>query len=363
MEIRPTTLRTEPAAPFSPTRVVASAAAVRAPGDALALSTGPKQQLPFSPDKFWLGANLPWLSYGLDFGANAWQKEGGLATPKQAAKLDAELAKLAAAGVNNVRWFMLTDGRAGLLFAADGTPLGVDKHLFADIDAAIAAARKHGVKITFSLLDFHWGHPKKISGGVQVGGHADVLSDPVKRQALIDHVLTPIFKRYAHEPAIESWEIMNEPEWITRGLGNWKPWQDGVWPWDMRTFLKDATAAAHTVADQPVTVGSASARTLSLVKGLGLDYYQAHWYDWFDKGSRLDRPVEDLKLDKPLVLGEFPSKGSKKEPGAILEIAKKNGYAGAFAWSVGATDSASNGPAVIAAHQAFEKAHSEPPAP
>lgn len=357
MDMRPLTPRTEPAGLQPAARSMATVVAQAAANvDTVALSASVKPGLPFSPGKFWLGANLPWINYGGDFGANAWQKDGGLATPEKQQKLDATLAKLAAAGVTNVRWFMLTDGRAGIRFGQDGTPLGPDAHLFADIDAALASARKHGIKITFSLLDFHWGHPAQHKGGVQIGGRAEVIADPAKRKALIDKVFTPLFQRYGKDPAIETWEIMNEPEWITRGIGTWVPWK-GVWPWDMRDFLREATAAAHRHADQPVTVGSASARTLGLVKGIGLDYYQAHWYDWFDKGSRLNRPVAEWKLDKPLVLGEFPSKGSKRQPGDILETAKQAGYAGAFAWSVGATDTASNGAAVIAANQAFAKAN------
>lgn len=356
MDFPPVTNRQEPTVTPPTSRPPASAVATSLVGDTVALSASVKPALPFGKDQFWLGANLPWVSYGLDFGANAWQPKGGLATPEGQAKVEAAFAKLSAAGVSHTRWFMLTDGRAGIRFGQDGTPLGLDDKIFGDVDAALAAARKHGIKITFSLIDFHWGHPVKHEGGVQIGGHADVISEPAKRTALIDKVFTPLFQRYGKDPNIETWEIINEPEWITFGQGNWKPWQ-GVWKSDMRAFIGEATAAAHKHATQPVTVGSASARTLGLVKGLGLDYYQAHWYDWFDKGSPLAKPVKDLKLDKPLVLGEFPSKGSKKEPGAILDIAKQAGYSGGFAWSAGATDSASDGAKVLASHQAFEQAN------
>jgi hypothetical protein len=86
-------------------------------------------------------------------------------------------------------------------------------------------------------------------------------------------------------------------------------------------------------------VGSASTRYLGLVQGLGLDVYQAHWYDHFEAVAPLaKRP----SLDRPLILGEFPTKGSKKDVATILDTARKAGYVGAMPWSVGATDDATD---------------------
>lgn len=357
MEIGPKT-RFVSASPASPQPGAAGVASPGMAGDAATLSKA-APRLPFAPGQFFLGANLPWINYGQDFGANAWQTKGGLATPERQAQLDQALGKLAAAGVTHTRWFMLCNGSAGVKFAADGTPTGLDPFVFKDLDTAIAAAKKHGIQITFSLLDFGWGKEGKMVGGVQTGGHADVLADPAKRKALVDKVLTPILQRYGQEPTVEAWEVMNEPEWIVRGMGSllsWTPWR-GVSKSDMRAFLKDGVDAIHRYATQPATVGSASARTLGLVQGLGLDFYQAHWYDWMDRGSKLDQQVKGLKLDKPLILGEFPAKGSKKSPDDILSIAHQDGYAGAFAWSYNATDEFSDGKAVVDASHRFIQAH------
>ena len=40
---------------------------------------------PAAARPFQVGANLPWLQYGGDFGANAWSPRGGLARPERAA--------------------------------------------------------------------------------------------------------------------------------------------------------------------------------------------------------------------------------------------------------------------------------------
>ena len=41
----------------------------------------------FGWPEFFVGANLPWLHYGIDFGANAWRLKGGVAEPDQRSEL------------------------------------------------------------------------------------------------------------------------------------------------------------------------------------------------------------------------------------------------------------------------------------
>lgn len=97
----------------------------------------------------------------------------------------------------------------------------------------------------------------------------------------------------------------------------------------------------HGHTRHQVTVGSACTAWLALVSGLGLDFYQAHWYDSVEKRSPLARPVASLSLDRPLILGEYPTKGSARSAEAILATAIDCGYSGALAWSLLAGDDAS----------------------
>lgn len=294
---------------------------------------------------FPVGANLPWIAYG-DFGANAWQPTGGVhARPDD---LSRGLDQVARAGVRRIRWFMLCDGRAGILFGSDGAPLGLDEWFFTDVDAAIDAAGDRDIEIMFVLFDFLWCAPVRSAAGVQLGGRGDVLRDASKRAALLDRVLTPIFEHYGRNPHVFAWDIMNEPEWATCGLGA-RPRRSCVSVAAMREFVRDTAALVHRHTGQDVTVGSASAHWLETWQGLGLDFYQTHWYAHLESRSPLATPVARLGLDRPVVLGEFPSRVAPAELRRILDTARAAGYSSAFVWSVLAGDSATDFAAAQAA--------------
>jgi hypothetical protein len=89
-----------------------------------------------------------------------------------------------------------------------------------------------------------------------------------------------------------------------------------------------------------VTVGLARAAGLDLTRGLGLDFYQVHWYERFGWNALAD-PVDALELDRPVLLGEFPGRATNSTPGAIVAAARGAGYCGALVWSVLSEDDAS----------------------
>ena len=290
-----------------------------------------------SVEPFFVGVNLPWLSYGGDFGANAWQPEGGVARPALRPRVDEVLARLADSGLSTVRWWLLGDGRAGLRFDVDGRPLGVDDFFFADVDAGFEAAVRRGLRLIPVLIDFLWFDPARVVDGVQTGGRAGLITRPESRWRLHDTVFTRIFERYRKHPAVYAWDLMNEPEWATRGLGTILPGR-GIPQDDMEVFLKELVALGHDWGAQPLTVGLASTTSLPLVRKLGLDFYQVHWYDSVEARSPLRRPVSKLRLDRPVLLGEFPTRGSAIAPGEVLHAARAAGYAGGLAWSRMAED-------------------------
>ena len=296
-------------------------------------------------DRFVVGANLPWIGYGTDIGASAWFPTGGLsAQPAALDLLDRTFAALAGDGVSVVRTFLLCDARSGVQFDGDGVPTGLDPSVFPDIDALLAAARRHDIQLMPVLLDFHLCTSPRIVDDVQLGGRSRLLADPDARLALVDLVLRPIVERYGHDESIVAWDVMNEPEWcLARGL---LARRTGVAFALLQDFLGQAIRCVRASARQPVTIGCAGTTRLDLVRPLGLDFYQVHWYEHFGWAA-LEQPVADLGLgDRPVILGEFP--GRSRFVVDVLDAARRAGYAGALVWSVLAGDDQSAYPADLA---------------
>ena len=286
-----------------------------------------------APDTFALGANLPWVGYGTDFGANAWSPSGGLAAkPDRLARLNDTFARLSDDGISLVRVFLLCDVRAGVRFDRDGLPIGLDDALFADIDVLLESARRHAVRIIPALFDFHLCSPAKVIDGVQVGGRSHLVTTSEGRSALVESVLAPVARRYGNDEAIAAWDVMNEPEWCLR-LASSRHTRDPFGP--LQTFLERAVRCVRAHAMQPVTVGCAGTWQLDLVRPLGLDFYQVHWYERFG-WSKLAQPVTSFALDRPVLLGEFS--GRTPRLARVLDTARRAGYRGAFVWSVLADD-------------------------
>jgi hypothetical protein len=279
-----------------------------------------------------MGANLPWLRYGGDFGANAWNPAGGVAAAGRRDELRRHLRELKARGVVVIRWFLFCDGRAGIRFTPAGNPLSADERLFADMDAALEALAGEGLQAIFVLLDFLWFDEAKEVNGVQLGGRSRIVTLPHRQQRFLRRVLRPLFERYGRSPAILAWDIVNEAEWATRG------WGGGIIGPSvsfsaMRRFIKRVTRLVHRHTRHLATVGLGNAAGLPLVRGLGLDFYQVHWYDRWQEMAPLEQPVQDLDVDRPILLGEFPTKGASRPPLAIVAAAQRSGYCGALGWS------------------------------
>jgi hypothetical protein len=286
------------------------------------------------------GANLPWLRYGGDFGANAWDSNGGMGQAQHREALRRHFLELEGRGLHAIRWFLLCDGRAGIRFSAAGTPIGPDPFLYRDIDAALETAAAAGLMIIFVLLDFLWFGKAARINGVQVRGRDATVTGAYKQRALRRRVIRPILKRYGHSPIILAWDIVNEPEWVTHGCGSIL--SGGAVPFlTMRRFIRKTVRLVHRCTGQLATVGLANAAGLPLVRDVGLDFYQVHWYDRWESLAPLERPVPDLDLDRPLLLGEFPTRNSSRSPDSIVAAARSSGYCGALGWSVLGSDRSS----------------------
>lgn len=309
------------------------------PGPARAASAGPGR--PFCAGRpFVCGVNLPWLTYGCDFGRSAWRPAGGVSEPATRAALRGQLGRLAGRGIDLVRWFVLCDGRSGVRVAADGTPAGVDDRVPADIDAALEELDRAGMRAIFVLLDFLLAASPRADTGVQLGGRRNWLADAGGRARLVDLVLRPIVERCGRTAPVAAWDVLNEPEWITRGYA-WHGAARRVPRRQMRRFFADAVAMIHASSTFPATVGLASAAGLGLVREADLDLFQVHWYDRVALRWPLETPAAHYGLDRPLLLGEYPTRGSRRTAGDIVDTVRRAGFAGALAWSALSRDPAS----------------------
>jgi hypothetical protein len=234
----------------------------------------------------------------------------------------------------------LCDGRSGIRVSADGATAGIDDAVLADVDAALEELDRAGMQAVLVLLDFLLAASARHEAGVQMGGRRRWIADDDERARLVDLVLRPLVERHGRDAPVAAWDVLNEPEWMTRGWGR----HDAVIRVSrrqVRRFLAESAAMVRASSPFPVTVGLASAGGLELVRNLGLDVYQVHWYDRDELRWPLQTPVARYGLDRPVLLGEYPTRGSRRTAGDIVETAQRAGYAGALAWSALARDAAS----------------------
>jgi hypothetical protein len=303
------------------------------------------------------GANYPWVNYGWDFGATAWGHRG-VADPASRAKVASDFAYLHSRGVKVVRWFLMADGKAAPLVDSKGMVTGFDYWFYPDMDAALDIAKANGIKIIFVLFDFSLVDTPSVVNGVQSGGRANFFSDDAVAKSLMDNALLPMFKRYGSNSSIFAWEIMNEPEMRLDQLVN--VYGKRIINYDRFCALaKQIVSAVHSSTSQMVTIGSFSSIGLSQWKGLGLDFYEFHYYEYMSK-YLIPYPVKasSLGLDKPCILGEFQTKGGSRYVEAYMQDSLDNGLAGAFPWSMNASDSYSDfTPWVADRYLAWAQAH------
>lgn len=291
----------------------------------------------FDGKDFCIGANFPWLpgGYGWDIGAHdSWGSRFNEKT------VDETFARLAARKLTVVRWFLYCDGRANPKFdSAAGRFKHPDARFMADFDKIMKLAEKHGVKIVWSFLDFHWF--KKDSANF--AAYSKIASDPALQKDFIDKAVMPIVEKYASSPAIYAWEIINEPEWITSNVA--APGAPGtISVAELRALVANCAAAIRSASAKPITVGAAKPQWMRLYVGTGINMFQAHYYD---KGSKIPKSAfsatefkKKYKLDSstPVILGEFASKGSRFTIGQYINMAKDAGYDGAWVWGYHSTD-------------------------
>lgn len=302
---------------------------------------GPGSRIPWQNGRWFLhGANVPWFNWGCDFGCGA---QGGVSDPAVRAHLDPAFRQARASGVRVLRWWLFPGDPWQVTRDEDGTPRAITPAVYPDLDAALRLAEAHDLYYEFTLF----------SGPAQLPAswlwHAD------QRQRLAE-VLGTLFGRYRGHPRILAWDVVNEPEWDI--------WARRVSWQEVAALVRSVAQAAHTHGTAYVTVGAARLDGLALWTGLGLDFYQVHWYDAMTHPGHCARCTDYATLqtthglDGPLIIGEFYA-GPDTDALARFQDFYDKGYAGALAWSLFAERTNDRMPIDLGAAAAFARAVAE----
>ena len=293
------------------------------------------------------GINYPWTvfegraNYGCDFGHNRWDSHTGVSANAQ--EVRADFAKMSAAHLEVARWFLFTDGRAGITRTPDGEIAGLDSLFFTDMDAALDIAASSGMRICFVLIDFLW------------------FDDPARRLALLDRqgdsafldrVLDPFLDRYGRSAAIHSFDLINEPDWVMVELATDR--RRAAWPLErLRSLAGEMVKRIRARSNAAITLGGGR---VSAVREwddpvYDLDFIQVHSYPDVRYPRRDDtvfgKTAADFKLSKPLLIGECPSHPHVHPADHLspaytladyLALAREGGYFGVWPWSFKGTD-------------------------
>lgn len=310
---------------------------------------GPGSTIPWNGGNWYLyGADYPWYNYATDFGSGGWGKYTDWTA------INSAFSTMNAEGARIQRWWVFGDGRYDPKFNADGTVSGLDSQFFTDLDTALQTADADNQYLLLCVIDNSmWANANTVSG-VQLGGHAAIITDSTVQQSYLTNALQPLLQHIAASPyksRVLGYDIVNEPEGQIAGYWG----GDANLPISqVQTFVANCASYIHAYGGGGyATVGSAMPDWTSLWSGLGLDFYQLHYYPWMDNGGPAGSGLPayaSLALDRPCIVGEFATVdanytiGSTKAQSAqwYLDTIYNYGYAGAIAWSNNASDSATD---------------------
>ena len=301
--------------------------------------------------RFMYGTNYAWGSFGADFGGVAsWGYAGPSGNP---GPFSDAMARMKASGVSVIRWWMfprfLTDT---IQWDSDGGPSGISQPLVADVEKALELAAANDVYLMLTPFSFDNFRPTTTEYGVYSRSLKPMVVDANLRQKLIQNVMGPIADAIAkspHRDRMIAWDLINEPEWAMTGPSltgdDAFPAQGGldlVTHAEMETFLRELGDTLRTRSGAMISVGGAAIKWARAWTRLGLDFYQLHYYDWVYENY----PYQTATLaayglgGKPVVMGEFPSKGLSAMGGhparssaEFSQDLKNQGYAGALSWA------------------------------
>jgi hypothetical protein len=211
---------------------------------------------------------------------------------------------------------------------------------------AAEAARARGIRLYPVFSSFDLGRK----------GFKEVVADPGVRQSFIENAVRPILQAAGKSRVIFAWDIINEPEWLVSKEDGGDPnreLSDGsVSLAELRAYIEAMAQEVHASAEQPVSVGSAGIKwcgwQYDFYSGLGLDFFDAHYYDWMTPWFDITvTPKAQLAKKHPeygakaMIIGEsipqpetqYTGKDKPKDHTRFLHDIRAMGYAGYLPWA------------------------------
>ena len=294
----------------------------------MALAAGVPGHAQFINGAFIKGANLAWL----DGAYNTWialdPTETGWGCAYNSAHMNQYLADMHNMGITVVR-IWINEGDMGCTIDGSDNVTGVTSLCWANLDNCVQLAGNNGVKLYVTLNN----------------GRSDWLDNPSQANAYKNNALIPLIQRYKGNGNIFAIDLMNEIDGVVGGsegdYGSGPTWAQA------QAYISNFASAVHS-ADSGRKVSCSTGwhqwNNLSYFKGLGLDFYDFHYYG--------DTPAfpsaASLGMDKPIYIGEC-GQGTQSRNDSIqntceadaLSSASSQGYAGLEIWAYdypGSTD-------------------------
>jgi len=318
--------------------------------------------LPSGKKIFVSGMNLAWINYGRDFADE----------PLDTNEYKYALQNIRVAGGNTARIWVYPNGAFAPKFdATTGLVTAPGDYSKANILKSLEIAGRMGMLVIPVISSQNLGESTQLN--VNWEYNRKLLKTNAGRNAFIQNAILPLVKAVDKHPALLCWEVFNEAEGMVSGNyanGNEIGWVtkriESIY---VKKMVNAVAGAIHrAVPGVLVSNGAQTFATNSTVDGntnwysdasliaaggdeLGtLDFYMVHYYPWNGVAySPFSKHASYWKLDKPVVIGEFPAdswdKNDANKPQGFHPIYDEenidtlyntlynNGYAGALSWA------------------------------
>jgi len=276
------------------------------------------------------GANMPWIDgyYYNDIAANPHYPGYGVGF--SAMDFSNDLAGLHSMGVTVVRFWVNTDDQ-GCLLNSSGYVTNVTTQFWTNLDTIVSLAASNSITLYLTLNE----------------GRTDWLTNTAMANAYKTNCLVEMIQRYKGNPGVFGIDLMNEIDNCVADPVMGNPWigSGATWP-QAQAYITNFSSAIHNV--DPNRLVSCSQvyhgwANLPAWKGLGLDFYDFHYYE----DSISFPPVASLNVDKPVYVGECGQANADLTWSDPLQTACElealnstynGGYAGASIWAYALPD-------------------------